>query len=51
MAVDIVSYPSIMGPRIERTQIHSSRFPSLGKPRLDLEYLRTLETYVGHWNS
>ena len=28
----------------------NSRFPSLGKPRLDLEYLRW-NTYVGHWNS
>ena len=30
--------------------ILTSRFPSLGIPRLDLEYPRW-NTYVGHWNS
>ena len=29
---------------------NSSRFPSLGIPRLDLEY-QHWNTYVGHWNS
>ena len=29
---------------------HTSRFPSLGIPRLDLEY-PCWNTYVGHWNS
>ena len=30
--------------------VHSSRFPSLGIPRLELENPRW-NTYVGHWNS
>ena len=29
---------------------HTSRFPSLGIPRLDLEY-PCWNTYVGHWNT
>ena len=31
-------------------QLVTSQFPSLGIPRLDLEYQRW-NTYVGHWNS
>ena len=33
-----------------RIELFSSWFPSLGIPRLDLEYPRW-NTYVGHWNS